>query len=646
LAIRGLGWQAALCLLTATAFAQISPGPLSRAHQTLEGATNCATCHNFGLGSRGLKCLECHQEIQREVTAHRGYHAIAYNSSPTEIDCARCHQEHDGRAFQITKFDPKKFDHAALAKFALEGKHRELACAECHSAKRIPMELRAEIKLKDANHSYVGLSKECTSCHRDVHEGQLGAACTNCHSQDAWKPAGGFQHSKTAYPLTGLHANVACEKCHGPKPGESAAKYKGLTFSACTNCHNDPHRGAFQEAKFSGTCQSCHTTSGWRSISSHTGFDHDATRFPLHGKHAEVECSRCHKNEDFRQPVAHALCGDCHEDVHHGQFAGRTAGADCSACHNEVSFRPSLFTKEMHQRSAFPLDAKHASADCAKCHLPEGKDAIYKLNKSKCVDCHADPHAGEFAAAPYLNRCEECHSQQTFRPTTFSPARHSKTKFALTSAHAAVFCNDCHKPITPSPAVASFVPASLTKAANDAARQYHFVNQSCTGCHVDPHNTRIACDTCHNERQWRELRQFDHAATKFNLEGAHQATACIECHKPKNEARMNARNTKENADFSNTPKQCFECHQDVHGGQFLSAGKEKDCSTCHNVVQWKSGTFDHSKANFPLDGAHDKVACGQCHKDRTEVDGKTVRLYHGTPTQCADCHGNGIPPAR
>src|SRR5450755_496709 len=39
--------------------AQISPGALSRAHQSLTGATNCSSCHKFGAGAT-LKCVECH----------------------------------------------------------------------------------------------------------------------------------------------------------------------------------------------------------------------------------------------------------------------------------------------------------------------------------------------------------------------------------------------------------------------------------------------------------------------------------------------------------------------------------------------------------------------------------------------------------
>jgi hypothetical protein len=619
---RFLGWGAAVFLMTAGAQAQISPGPLSRAHQTLEGATKCASCHNFGTGNRGLKCLDCHGEIHRQILLNRGLHALAYKASASQEDCARCHLEHNGRQFPITQFDKQKFDHAGLTRFALEGKHRELACSACHSPVHIQAAFRADIKMKDLNRTYLGMGRECTDCHRDPHNGQLDQNCTHCHSQDVWKPAGGFNHSRTAYALTGMHRDVACEKCHAPAPGHTEPKYKGVVFASCRDCHNDPHHGAFETAKFSRDCQGCHTTGGWKTIASSSGFDHENTVFPLRGKHAEIACAKCHKGSDFHEPVPHAVCKDCHEDVHRGQFDSRKAGSDCSACHNEISFKPSLFTKEMHQ-AAFRLEGKHAALECEKCHEPAGKEAVYEVHKLTCVACHADPHGGEFAGGPYTNKCEECHTQDKFGPTTFIPARHAKTKFPLTAAHAAVLCVDCHKP--------------LQGAATEAARQYHFTNQSCTTCHADPHHTTLACESCHNEHQWKELKPFDHASTKFALEGAHQSVACAGCHASK----PSAASAKAAVDFSHTPLECSGCHEDIHGGQFMSAGKEKECSTCHNLERWGAAVFDHNQTNFALDGAHDKVACGQCHKDEIEKEGKTIRLYRGTPTRCADCHSDG-----
>ncbi len=45
-------------------------------------------------------------------------------------------------------------------------------------------------------------------------------------------------------------------------------------------------------------------------------------------------------------------------------------------------------------------------------------------------------------------------------------------------------------------------------------------------------------------------------------------------------------------------------------------------------------SFDHFSTGFPLDGAHDSVECGSCHKSG---------VFTGTPTQCSRCHiGGGI----
>ena len=99
---------------------------------------------------------------------------------------------------------------------------------------------------------------------------------------------------------------------------------------------------------------------------------------------------------------------------------------DCAKCHDEDSFKPSLFNVTMHQQSKYPLLGKHAKVECAKCHTPAGKDTVYKIAFAACLDCHKDAHAGQFAAAPWANKCDQCHTVDGFRPSTFTLARHQK----------------------------------------------------------------------------------------------------------------------------------------------------------------------------------------------------------------------------
>ena len=78
-------------MATAPALAQISPGPLSRAHAKLEGSARCLDCHDRGKGPSSDRCLACHKALQQRVAAGKGLHARAEYR-----DCKTCHVEHQG----------------------------------------------------------------------------------------------------------------------------------------------------------------------------------------------------------------------------------------------------------------------------------------------------------------------------------------------------------------------------------------------------------------------------------------------------------------------------------------------------------------------------------------------------------------------
>jgi Cytochrome c7 and related cytochrome c len=615
--------------------AQISPGPLSKAHQSLSGVLNCTKCHDLGGGGVQLKCLDCHTEIKTRVTQRAGMHAVWVAADATSKDCARCHSEHNGQDFQLIRWQPNResLDHRQTG-FPLTGKHAELKCEQCHNAKNIPASARATIQIKDLNHTFLGLTSSCTGCHEDQHRGQLGADCARCHTTDAWKPASGFSHATAKFHLTGAHATVACEKCHATIQGPTPfVKYTGLAFASCANCHSDPHKGSFK-----GTCESCHNTTSWTRVAQLEGFDHAKTAFPLVGKHSSVPCSDCHTKGDFKTPVAHAKCADCHADYHQGQFLKRAGGGDCAACHNEKGFKPSTFTVAAHAATSYPLEGKHAAVQCEKCHIPKGKDTVFHITATECSNCHQDIHQGQFAAAPYQNHCEQCHNVQGFQPAQFSLARHQKTRFPLTGAHLAVICTQCHA----APPRGSAVPV-----------KFRYEDRSCTACHMDPHRdqfhdrmtakradgTALGCEACHTTAQWKELDGFDHSKTNFPLLGAHRGVACIDCHRP-----PALETTLEHVNFRAAPTQCSGCHADPHAGQFASRRDVTDCSSCHTPNQWKPANFDHNtRTDFSLEGAHQNVACSGCHTLTRVVAGKSVVFYKPTPRTCAECHGGNVP---
>ena len=636
--LRSIGSVTLLLGLAATcAWAQFSPGALSKAHHSLSGPGNCTSCHALATGSVKFRCLNCHAEIATRLKAQRGLHPNMVNAGGEKKECNSCHAEHQGEAFVPIRWDVdlSEFDHAKTG-YVLEGAHRSQDCRKCHTPKNIPDVERRKMPAKNLSRTYLGLSRECLGCHADTHRGQLGGDCLQCHTYTKWKPASKFDHTLAKFQPAGAHEKVSCEKCH-PKVGESVAytKFKDLPFQTCDACHKDPHRAAF-----SATCSSCHTVGGWKPANVVASrFDHAGTEFPLAGKHSALACAKCHLTSDFKTPIAHAKCVDCHKaDPHNGQFASRTDRGECSACHAVNGWKPALFNVASHQATHFPLEERHATVPCAKCHVPAGQATKYRIQSGQCTDCHADKHQNQFAGAPHANRCDDCHNVKGFQRTTFSLARHENTRLPLLGAHAAIPCGQCHND---------------PQSGRARPGRFRFADLSCNGCHQDPHQgqfqTRMAarqpdgtaagCEACHEKRTWKDVSKFDHATSAFALSGTHRGVPCEKCHRE----ALPGGGVKTIA-FRSASHQCAGCHDDAHAGQFASALGKADCSRCHTPLQWKPATFDHdTTTSFALAGGHQQVKCGACHKAERRIDGRNVRMYKSASKECTSCHG---PEAR
>lgn len=624
-------------LYSSSGSAQVSPGPLSRAHSSLEGTTNCTQCHKPG-SSKTFKCLDCHTEINARLAANRGFHATAVQKEAGSQTCGTCHSEHNGADFGLVRWIPsqQQFDHAKTG-WNLDGKHIGLTCAKCHNASHVSAVEKTTIRIKDLNRTFLGLSPACNSCHTDEHKGQLGTKCQDCHNTSDWKKVERFDHSRTKFALTGGHVRVECAKCHVAAGPEQKPKWSGLDFASCTSCHRDPHKGSFN-----ATCQSCHSTQSWKSVSREvlsTRFDHSKTKFALLGKHASVQCAKCHSNGDFKRPIAFEQCSSCHRpDPHSGQFAKRADKGECSSCHTVDGWKPVKFAVAEHAMTAYPLEGRHVSVACAKCHIPAGRATVYKIKFAQCTDCHRDTHAGQFKASPWLNRCESCHSVKAFRPSSFALSAHKNTRFPLEGAHLAVACGECH------------AKGRNPKLQDVAA--YRFERLRCTSCHQDPHKGQFAermtktgadrqplgCLACHSVSSWKDLTKFDHASTRFELLGSHRAVACSGCHKP-----PSLEVTLLHVDFRSASRECEGCHADPHAAQFVENGKPIRCSSCHNTNKWKPSLFDHDRrTTFKLEGVHANIRCARCHSSMKTVADKEVLFYKPTPKECVACHGADV----
>lgn len=486
-------------------------------------------------------------------------------------------------------------------------------CLACHT------EIATRMKAREGYHATV-IGKPCASCHSEHH----GRDFQIIHF-DASK----FDHRLTGYPLVGKHASVACDSCHTAKNVTAAdirallpkrhATYLGLGTS-CKSCHADQHAGQFTQS-----CDQCHTETGWKPA---TKFSHDRSRYPLTGKHATVECASCHnKNVPNTKAVlyrglAFSTCNDCHVDSHRGKFT-----QTCASCHTTLAWQQVSGKEFDHSRTRFPLLGAHGKVKCYDCHAqsPRARNASgevgFHISRFQaCADCHADAHAGQFASRLDKGRCEACHTVDSFKLVTYSVADHATSRYPLTGAHQATPCTACHA-------------ANVVKAKS--TRQFQWNGTiTCVLCHKDNHGGQFTgrpggCESCHTTNAWTDL-VFDHAKTKFPLEGKHKTTPCAKCHVKATPVR-----------YVGLTHVCADCHEEPHAGQFAEHGKTR-CEPCHSAASWKTLTFDHSRTRFPLTGKHADVACAQCHKTEI-IAGKSVVRYRPLGIRCEDCHGASPP---
>ncbi|MBI3671055.1 MAG: hypothetical protein HY237_14905 [Acidobacteria bacterium] len=372
----------------------------------------------------------------------------------------------------------------------------------------------------------------------------------------------------------------------GSPQGTAQAPYRGPT--------RNPH------GQITIPCENCHTFTSWKPIRSVPEFSHNTTRYPLRGLHEKVDCRLCHTKMVFTN--VSTKCADCHADIHRRQF-----GANCEQCHTVKGWRVSVQAVKQHL-NRFPLLGAHAALECEACHKG-GATGQFAGLPTDCAACHLgsfqQAKIPDHLALKFPTTCQSCHTVDTWQGAKFDHVQF--TGFLLTGAHARLDCTACH-----------------------AGGRFQGTPANCYGCHAkdfnaskNPDHVKAGfpqdCSQCHSTASWSGAR-FDHnALTRFPLTGAHVSVSCQQCHI--------------GGKFTGTSTDCASCHlaayQKTTNPNHVAAGFPTDCSVCHTTAGWAGAKFDHSRARFPLTGAHVSVSCQQCH-----LGGK----FTGTPTDCASCH--------
>ncbi len=434
------------------------PGPVIEGHAKYE--KHCKKCHKpFSKETQRQLCLDCHKKIKEDFIKKEGLHGRSREIG--RVECRHCHTDHKGRKFDIVMLDREMFDHR-LTDFDLKGNHQKIYCDQCHKPK---------VKLRDA-------PTACVKCHKeqDRHKGRLGEKCADCHEESQWGKTR-YDHSKTKYPLKGVHKKVACNSCH---PNQRWKK----TPKKCWPCHrlNDHHRG-----RYGKKCEQCHTperkgmvlfpekkesaeAKNWQRIL----YNHDKTKFPLRNRHKKIRCEQCHTKRLSREKLG-TTCHSCHkkDDVHK-----KKEGKKCEKCHNDLGWRKQIFFD--HDLTRFPLIGLHAVPPCEECHLTNE----YGRTPQDCIQCHKkqDDHKGRLGTA-----CGQCHNPNGWSLWEYDHNRQSK--FHLTGAHENLECRACHQ-----------------QAVKDKIR----LSTTCFSCHLqdDVHQGRFGrpCRRCHTTKSFKNIK--------------------------------------------------------------------------------------------------------------------------------------------
>jgi hypothetical protein len=534
---------------------------------------------------------------------------------------------------------------AQLSPGDLANAHKDLEglenCTKCHEiGKKVAPEkcLACHVALNDRIKQDKGLHarkdyQNCAECHSDHHGREYELIWWKENQKN-------FDHAKTGYALEGKHESLQCRQCHQAKfildqnLLQSQKKNPETTFlglsTGCLNCHQDEHRG-----QLDNQCLGCHQMSAWKPA---VNFIHNRSKFLLTGKHTTVPCTSCHKGITDQSQKSEVIytqytglrfesCNGCHKDPHSGRL-----GSSCTNCHTTSAWQGVNNDRFDHDKTRFPLVAKHRSVQCSKCHTTSR--SLQTIKFKTCSDCHADYHQRQFVNRPEKGNCEDCHTLQGFKPADFTISEHNQTEFPLAGGHLAVPCYRCHQ------------------KTDNGTERYMFPSTECIVCHSDPHQgtadqyaravksdlKQDKCAFCHSVDSWDQIH-FDHSQTEFNLVGKHQSAKCSGCHLQKGAA-----GTNHEVKFKIAKKSCQDCHADQHLGQFteksaVSADITR-CERCHSSVDWTASNFDHDRdSRFKLEGAHRKLQCAGCHKKNSDSPGATI-IYKPLDTACSTCHGH------
>ncbi len=474
----------------------------------------------------------------------------------------------------------------------------------------------------------VHASQRCESCHFNGVFRGTPRDCASCHTAGARLAA-----QNVVKPQQHIPTALACDSCHNTITFSGAKfNHAGVAPTACASCHNGTTATGKHASHIMTTasCGTCHRTTAWLPA---TGMDH--SQFTL-----ATNCASCHNGSSATGK--------------HGAHVPTTV--NCVQCHQTTGWRP---TKWNHSQQA-------VANQCASCHSgafppARGRAATHipyqmltGVAITNCDSCHKSGYAAWFPASFHASvtvttQCASCHLSGAYGQTG-KPA---------TATHASVTgnCESCHK--TTSSWFASKPDHSLFNVATVCSSCHN--GSSATGKSATHIPTAGNCIACHNTTAWRPA-SWNHTqqAVVNQCASCHSGayppadgrpanhipyqmlsgvaiTNCDSCHKSGYAAWFPGRF---HANVSVTT-QCATCHlSGVYGltskpANTTHASVTGSCESCHrSTASWLSVQFAHSPANAVGTGT-----CDTCHNGVTALGKPASHIpVPAGVAKCDSCH--------
>ena len=404
--------------------------------------TSACACHSDSPRSRRPAVSAATPSSRPSIKAA---HGLPWPTDQRQADaCQDCHPDHRGPRLPAHRLAGRRkaFDHARTG-WRLEGAHARTDVRGVPPSAPVPRRRSSGCCAAQPATTYLGLSTRCAAATSTSTGGSSAPTASAATTTAKWKPAPGFDHEPDRFALRGKHIAVALRQVpptarrRGPRASSVGPPSRGARVHADEadrppDVRELPCGSARGQARARPAATATPRT-GWRG----SGRQSDsrsvvprpdpvpAARWPHRRPLPELPRPVPGTAGALQGPGLLPAAATVTKTPTSASSRRRPKrpSADCERCHTVDGFSPPRFEVEQHAKTRFPLDGGHAVTACRGCHALDDRLAARVPSASgaccaeqhrplevslavlrpperpdACAGCHADPHAGQFAA--------------------------------------------------------------------------------------------------------------------------------------------------------------------------------------------------------------------------------------------------------